>query len=233
MWHFLHRQHVKPVYVFYGVIPVAILAAVIIATCLSGLVCEAEAQEELLLKTGQANHPILIREHAGWNRDCDAIAHPALYLYEPPRHGSVCARIENIKIHSMYVGTESQCIGRLVRGAQLIYRPDAGLRWQRRPAIRCAIPFSCQNGLGDRHGDCVFTGSAKRGAIQHHTDATNTTVVGAGSRLRRTYLLVLLRHEFLRRDGFAITELQQGHRGRLLTRAPISRRRMVAIEFGM
>jgi hypothetical protein len=45
--------------------------------------------------------------------------------------------------------------------------------------------------------------------------------------------LILLRHEFLRRDGFAITELQQGHRGRLLTRAPISRRRMVAIEFGM
>ena len=45
--------------------------------------------------------------------------------------------------------------------------------------------------------------------------------------------LVLLRHEFLRRDGFAITELQQGHRGRLLTRAPINRRRMVAIEFGM
>ncbi len=46
-------------------------------------------------------------------------------------------------------------------------------------------------------------------------------------------LLILLRHEFLRRDGFAITELQQGHRCRLLTRAPINRRRMVAIEFGM
>ena len=26
--------------------------------------------------------------------------------------------------------------------------------------------------------------------------------------------LVLLRHEFLRRNGFAITELQHGHRGR-------------------
>ena len=46
-------------------------------------------------------------------------------------------------------------------------------------------------------------------------------------------LLILLRHEFLRRDGFAITELQHGHRGRLLTSAPINRRRMVAIEFGM
>jgi hypothetical protein len=30
-----------------------------------------------------------------------------------------------------------------------------------------------------------------------------------------------------------ITELQHGHRGRLLTSAPINRRRMVAIEFGM
>ena len=45
--------------------------------------------------------------------------------------------------------------------------------------------------------------------------------------------LVLLRHEFLRGEGFAITELQHGHRGRLLTSAPINRRRMVAIEFGM
>ncbi|MGO9306745.1 MAG: hypothetical protein ACLP3R_24045 [Candidatus Korobacteraceae bacterium] len=45
--------------------------------------------------------------------------------------------------------------------------------------------------------------------------------------------LVLLRHEFLRHDGFAITELQHGHGGRFLTSAPINRRRMVAIEFGM
>ena len=39
-------------------------------------------------------------------------------------------------------------------------------------------------------------------------------------------LLVLLRHEFLRCDGFAITELQHGHRGRLLTSAPINRGRL-------
>ena len=45
--------------------------------------------------------------------------------------------------------------------------------------------------------------------------------------------LVLLCHEFLRRDGPAIGALQQGHRDRVLTRAPISRRRMVAMEFGM
>jgi hypothetical protein len=129
MWRFLHRQHFKPVGVLNGAIsfaiPFAILATVI-TICLSGLACEAQAQEEQLSKTGQANHPIVIREHAGWNQDCDAIAHPTLYLYEPPHHGSVCARIQNIKIHSMYVGTASQCIGRVVRGVQLIYRPDAG-----------------------------------------------------------------------------------------------------------
>jgi hypothetical protein len=82
-------------------------------------------QEEQLSKAGQAGELILIREHAGWNKNCEAIAHPALYLSEPPRHGQICARIENIKISSMYVGTESQCIGRLVRGVRLIYRPDA------------------------------------------------------------------------------------------------------------
>jgi len=107
MWRFLRRRRFKPVCVLHGAIPFAILAAVI-TTCLSGLAFEAQAQEEQLSKTGQANHPIVIREHAGWNKDCEAIAHPALYLFEPPRHGSVCARIENIKIHSTYVGTESQ-----------------------------------------------------------------------------------------------------------------------------
>jgi hypothetical protein len=125
MWRFLHRQHFKPVRVIDGAMDVVLFAAVIV-TCLSGLASEAWAQEEQLSKTGQSDHQILIREHAGWNMDCDAITPPALYLNEAPRHGRVCARVENIKIHAMYVGTEAQCIGRLVRGVQLIYRPDAG-----------------------------------------------------------------------------------------------------------
>jgi hypothetical protein len=102
------------------------MLAAVFAACISGLAPEARAQEEQLSRTGQADQPILIREHAGWSTDCDAIAPPMLYLYEPPRHGSVCARAENIRIHDMYAGTESQCIGRLVRGVQLIYRPDQG-----------------------------------------------------------------------------------------------------------
>jgi hypothetical protein len=120
---FLHRQ--RPGCALAGARHVAMIAAVI-AALISGLAPAARAQDEQLLRTGQADHPIVIREHAGWNRDCDAVAPPTLYLYEPPRHGSVCARVENIRIHDMYVGTESQCIGRLVRGVAFIYRPDQG-----------------------------------------------------------------------------------------------------------
>jgi hypothetical protein len=46
------------------------------------------------------------------------------------------------------------------------------------------------------------------------------------------HALVLLRQKF---EGlrFASRARQQGHRGKLATRASINRRRMVAMEFGM
>ena len=45
--------------------------------------------------------------------------------------------------------------------------------------------------------------------------------------------LVLLHHKILCRECLAICAEQQGHRGRVLTKAAIRRRRMVAIELGM
>ena len=62
----------------------------------------------------------------GWDHNCEAVAHPSVHLDEPPAHGNVCAEIEDIKIRSMYYGTQSQCIGRQVRGVRLIYRPYPG-----------------------------------------------------------------------------------------------------------
>jgi hypothetical protein len=102
------------------------MPAAVLAVCLSSLAPKARAQDEQLSRSGQSGHPIVLGEHAGWSSDCDAIAPPALYLYESPRHGSVCTRVADIKVHAMYVGTESQCIGRVVRGVQFIYRPDRG-----------------------------------------------------------------------------------------------------------
>jgi hypothetical protein len=117
----LGRHHTKFACAILG----AILGAVI-AAALSGLVSDVQAGEERLAKAGQAGRPILIREHAAWDADCAAVPYPALRLDVPPRHGAVCARIENIKVHSLYAGTEAQCVGHVVRGLRLFYFPQAG-----------------------------------------------------------------------------------------------------------
>lgn len=80
----------------------------------------------LSLAAQAADRTITLREHAGWNADCEAIAAPALFLDEPPRHGQVCARVDTVVIRQLYAGTEQQCIGRRVRGVRLEYRPYAG-----------------------------------------------------------------------------------------------------------
>lgn len=67
----------------------------------------------------------VIREHAGWNRNCEAIAAPPLFLITPPSHGKVCAKAQIITIASMQAGTESQCIGRKVSGVRLVYLPES------------------------------------------------------------------------------------------------------------
>jgi hypothetical protein len=128
MWRYFLRQHFGPVgALMFGALSLVIYHA---GTCRaqtasSEVPAKASAEEEIS-RTAQADRAVVIREHAGWNMDCEAIAHPALRLNEPPRHGSVCARIQDIKIRSMFTGTQAQCIGQVVRGVQLIYRPDAG-----------------------------------------------------------------------------------------------------------
>jgi hypothetical protein len=99
--------------------------AVAAAWLAAGASARAADETERALSHGSAD-PVVIREHAGWDRNCAPIAHPALYLDQPPRHGSVCARIAVIRIRSMTAGTQAQCIGHKVRGVQLVYRPAAG-----------------------------------------------------------------------------------------------------------
>lgn len=103
------------------------------------LAADARAQEERLTTSGQADGPIAVREHAGWNRDCEAIAPPRMVLDEAPRHGTVCARTETIKIQSMYTGTQAHCIGREVSGVRLIYWPRPG--YAGTDAMRYAVQY--------------------------------------------------------------------------------------------
>lgn len=86
---------------------------------------DTPVRHEQFATAGRANQAITLREHAGWNANCEAIASPALHVDAPPRHGRLCARVETIVVRSLYAGTEDQCIGRRVRGVRLEYRPDA------------------------------------------------------------------------------------------------------------
>ena len=119
----VRRMHLESAVSRLGARPPAIIA-ILICACLTRPSYAAQAREENISRSGPADRSVLIREHAGWNEDCKAIAHPPLYLLSPPHHGNVCARAEEIKITSMYVGTESQCVGHMVYGVRLIYRPD-------------------------------------------------------------------------------------------------------------
>ncbi len=139
MWRFLHRHD-------FGVAGAIFGAAFCLAAAASARAAEVTEQ---LVKSGQAGGAVIIREHAGWDRDCGAVPHPALYLDEPPRHGSVCARAAEIRIQTLAAGTQAQCIGRLVRGVRLVYRPDAGfaggdvLRYAvQYPALRKTVAVS-------------------------------------------------------------------------------------------
>jgi len=76
------------------------------------------------LESAAVERSVIVREHAGWNMDCEAIAAPPLFLITPPSHGKVCAKAQIITIASMHAGTESQCIGREVSGVRLIYQSD-------------------------------------------------------------------------------------------------------------
>lgn len=104
---------------------VTFLVAVVVAAGLAAAP-SARAGGEQVVKAGAVNHPLLIREHAAWNGNCKAVPYPAVRLERPPRHGAVCARVTNVTIRSMYTGTESQCIGRVVQGLRLVYFPRPG-----------------------------------------------------------------------------------------------------------
>src|SRR5690242_3409450 len=83
-------------------------------------------------------------------------------------------------------------------------------------------------GPASRCSSTVSLARADRGNCGAYQGRPNLMTRGESARL-----LFLLHQEIFRRMFLAIGAAQHGHRGSLLTRAAISRRRTVAIEFGM
>ena len=85
----------------------------------------------------------------------------------------------------------------------------------------------CNRDLLDLNGEAT---SFKKSRRDHHRQ--REAILSPRSKFS-AHTLLLLHHKILCRECLALCAEQQGHRGRVLTKAAIRRRRMVAIELGM
>ena len=80
------------------------------------------AQQLDIVDTAKAGHEAAIAYALRWNRNCEPLT-PKLILTVPPDHGSICAR-DFASIARRNLGNDDRtCIGKRVRGLQVIYHP--------------------------------------------------------------------------------------------------------------
>jgi hypothetical protein len=83
----------------------------------------AQAQEpEIINRTVRAGHEVAIGYALRWNRKCEPLI-PKVILTVPPDHGSICARDFSAIAKRNVVNDDQTCIGKRVRGLQVIYYP--------------------------------------------------------------------------------------------------------------
>src|SRR6266542_846170 len=90
-------------------------------TCLCSFVAPAHAQDIRLNKAVPPGHEIVIFGHARWDDDCAMKEIGEFHLDKAPTRGVVCTRIADIRVSHIYRGTAKHCLGRVVRGVQIVY----------------------------------------------------------------------------------------------------------------
>jgi hypothetical protein len=84
---------------------------------------QAGAQEpEIINRTVKAGHEGTVGYALRWNKKCEPLI-PKLILTVPPDHGSICARDFSAIAKRNVVNDDQTCIGKRVRGLQVIYYP--------------------------------------------------------------------------------------------------------------
>ncbi len=90
-------------------------------TCLCSFVAPAHAQDIRLNKAVPPGHEIVIFGHARWDDYCAMKEIGEYHLDKAPTRGVVCTRIADIRVSHIYRGTAKHCLGRVVRGVQIVY----------------------------------------------------------------------------------------------------------------
>jgi hypothetical protein len=94
-----------------------LLAAAVVLVAAS----QASAESTTVKRTAKAGYETPIWVHARWDKNCEVVRPLILHLDEPPRHGIVCAKVEQITIKSIYKGAARHCIGRRISGIRVYY----------------------------------------------------------------------------------------------------------------
>jgi hypothetical protein len=83
---------------------------------------QAWAQEPDINRTARAGHEVNVGYALRWDRKCEPLI-PKLIVTVPPEHGSICARDFSAIAKRNVVNDDQTCIGKRVRGLQVIYYP--------------------------------------------------------------------------------------------------------------
>jgi hypothetical protein len=87
------------------------------------------ARDVQLTKTVRSGHEIVINEHMAWNYDCGMREIARVYLEKAPSLGVACVRVADVEIRQVAFGSapgSARCIGRIVRGVQIVYLAQSG-----------------------------------------------------------------------------------------------------------
>jgi hypothetical protein len=98
----------------------AVSAAALVLMMHSTQACAQEP--DIINRTARAGHEVAVGCALRWNRKCEPLI-PKLILTVPPDHGSICARDFSTIAKRNVVNDDQTCIGKRVRGLQVIYYP--------------------------------------------------------------------------------------------------------------
>jgi|HubBroStandDraft_6_1064221.scaffolds.fasta_scaffold132228_2 hypothetical protein len=82
-----------------------------------------DAMQEVVVKSGKADHEIPLTGHSRFDRNCAALEPPPVSLDQPPAHGTVCLRAANTRLAYVLPGAATKCLGQKVMGVRVIYLP--------------------------------------------------------------------------------------------------------------
>jgi hypothetical protein len=80
-----------------------------------------------MLRTGAADHQVVIRSHVLFDSNCVSLEPPVIDLDAPPGRGVLCQRrVDDIVINVLQPGSPLRCLGKKTSGVLVVYLPRHG-----------------------------------------------------------------------------------------------------------